>query len=351
VSVEGQFARPTSEVGSPRSEPSESPSSLPGRVQRRLLLFGGRSHPDLVDKIAAQLEVEPGRVVVKTFANGETYCRYNESIRGADVFIVQTGCAPVDRNLMELLLMIQAAKLASAKRVTAVMPWFPYAKQDRKAKPREPISARLVADMLQVAGADRILTIDLHAGQIQGFFNIPVDHMTCLPVFADHFRNLGLVGPDIVSVAPDVGRAKYAERLARVLGAGFGVVHKTHPGHDISVVKAMAGDVDGKIAILCDDFAVTGYTNAGGATALFENGAREVWLAISHALFVEGALQRVLEAGVSGIVLTDTVPLPSDFSSDKVTILSTAGILATTILNVFSEASVSAIFGGENQLF
>ena len=183
------------------------------------MVFAGRSHPDLAQNIAEKLGVELGDVELETFENGETYCRYLESIRGADVFIVQTGVDDVDRNLMELLFMIQAAKLASAKRITAVMPLFPYARQDRKAKPREPISARLVADMIQLAGADRVLTMDLHAGQIQGFFTIPVDHMTAQPLFARHFRDLGLTGPGVVSVAPDEGRAKLAVRFANMIEA------------------------------------------------------------------------------------------------------------------------------------
>src|SRR6266516_2773986 len=198
--------------------------------QKRLMVFAGRSHSDLAQGIAEQLGVELGEIELETFANGETYCRYTESIRGGDVFIVQTGCQPVDQNLMELLLMIQAAKLASAKRITAVMPWFPYARQDRKAKPREPISARLVADMLQLAGADRVLTMDLHAGQIQGFFTIPVDHMTSLPLFARHFRDLGLTGDGVVSVAPDAGRAKHAVRFSEMIEADFAIIHKTRPG-------------------------------------------------------------------------------------------------------------------------
>src|SRR3978361_1523550 len=171
--------------------------------QKRLMVFSGRSHTDLAQQIAEQLGVELGEVERSTFANGETYVRYAESIRGADVFIVQTGCDPIDQNLMELLFMIQAAKLASAKRITAVIPLYPYARQDRKAKPREPISARLVADMLQLAGADRVLTMDLHAGQIQGFFTIPVDHMTAVPLFARHFRDLGLKGDGVVPVSRD----------------------------------------------------------------------------------------------------------------------------------------------------
>ena len=200
--------------------------------QKKLMVFSGRSHLVLAERITEQLGVELGEIELHTFGNGETYCRYDESIRGADLFIVQTGCQPVDQNLMELLLMIQAAKLASAKRITAVIPWFPYARQDRKAKPREPITARLVADMLQLAGADRVLTMDLHAGQIQGFFTIPVDHMTSLPLFARHFRDLGLTGEGVVSVAPDAGRAKHAVRFAEMIDADFAIMHKTRPSHD-----------------------------------------------------------------------------------------------------------------------
>src|SRR5438093_1114602 len=220
----------------PGFEPAaERPEVKPGHwiergPQKRLMVFAGRSHPDLAHGIAEQLGVELGEVELNTFSNGETYCRYCESIRGADVFIVQTGCDPVDRNLMELLFMIQAAKLASAKRITAVVPWFPYSRQDRKARPREPISGRLVADMIQLAGADRLLTMDLHAGQIQGFFTIPVDHMTALPLFSRHFRDLGVTGEGVVSVSPDAGRAKLAVRFAEMIEANFAIMHKTRPG-------------------------------------------------------------------------------------------------------------------------
>src|SRR6058998_866320 len=225
--------------------------------QKRLMVFSGRSHPDLAQRIGEQLGVELGEIELSTFPNGETYCRYCESIRGADLFLVQTGCLPVDRNLMELCLMIQAAKLASAKRITAVIPWFPYSRQDRKAKPREPISGRYVADMLQLAGADRILTMDLHAGQIQGFFNVPVDHMTALPLFAQHFRDLGVTGPDVVSVSPDAGRAKMAVRFAEMIDAEFAIIHKTRPAHDKVAVTEITGRVRGKTAVLGDDVIMT----------------------------------------------------------------------------------------------
>ncbi len=319
--------------------------------QKRLMVFAGRSHPELAQNIAEKLSVELGDVELKSFANGETYCRYLESIRGADVFLVQTGCDPVDRNLMELLLMIQAAKLGSAKRITAVIPWFPYSRQDRKARPREPISGRLVADMLQLAGADRVLTMDLHAGQIQGFFTIPVDHMTALPLFARHFRDLGLQGDGIVSVAPDAGRAKVAVRFAEMLEADFAIMNKTRPAHDLAAVTEITGRVRDKVALVGDDVIMTGGTLLAGAEALKEQGATAVWVFATHGIFAAGSLERFAEADLAGIVLTDTVPIDSLRRPENMTVLPVSGLLAETIMNVFCDDSVSAIFGGENQLF
>jgi ribose-phosphate pyrophosphokinase len=319
--------------------------------QKRLMVFSGRSHVDLARAIANQLGVELGAIELHTFGNGETYCRYDESIRGADLFLVQTGCEPVDQNLMELLLMIQAAKLASAKRITAVIPWFPYARQDRKAKPREPITARLVADMLQLAGADRVLTMDLHAGQIQGFFTIPVDHMTSLPLFARHFSDLGLTGEGVVSVAPDAGRAKHAVRFAEMIDADFAIMHKTRPAHDVVAVTEVTGRVRDKIAIIGDDITTTGGTLIAGAQALKEHGAKEVWVFVTHALLSEEGLRRLSDADLAGIVVTDTVPIDPIAKPDHMTVLTVAPLLAETIVNVFADDSVSAIFGGENQLF
>jgi len=315
------------------------------------MVFSGRSHPELAGRMAERLGVELGEVELETFANGETYCRYLESIRGADLFIVQTGCAPVDRNLMELLMMIQAARLASAKRITAVVPLYPYARQDRKAKPREPISGRLVADMLQLAGADRVLTMDLHAGQIQGFFTIPVDHMTALPLFARHFRDIGLTGANVVSVSPDAGRARLAVRFAEMIDADFAIIHKTRPKHDAVEVTEITGRVRDKVAVVGDDVIMTGSTLLANVAALKEHGVRDVWVFATHGLFSGDALDRFESSDITGIVVTDTVPLDPRKRPPNLTVLSVSGLLAETIMNVFSDDSVSAIFGGENQLF
>jgi ribose-phosphate pyrophosphokinase len=325
--------------------------AIPLTPKKRLMVFAGRSHPELAAKITEQLGVELGEIELTTFANGETYCRYCESIRGADVFVVQTGCRPVDQNIMELLFMIQAARLASAKRISAVIPWFPYSRQDRKAKPREPISSRLLADMIQASGADRLLTMDLHAGQIQGFFTIPVDHMTALPLFAQYFRDLGLTGERVVSVAPDAGRAKHAVRFAEMIDADFAIMNKTRPSRDVASVTEITGRVAGKIAIVGDDNISTGHTLLAGARALTEAGAEQVWVFATHGLFATDALERFAKADLAGIVVTDTVPVDPLLRPKNMTVLTVSGLLAETIMNVFADESVSAIFGGENQLF
>src|SRR5215468_4826585 len=303
--------------------------------QKRLMVFAGRSHPELAEAIAGHLGVELGAIETSEFMNGETYVRYDESIRGSDVFLVQTGCSPIDQYLMELLQMIQAARLGSARRITAVIPLFPYARQDRKAKPREPISARLVADMLQVAGADRVLTMDLHAGQIQGFFSIPVDHMTALPLFARHFRDLGHTGDGIVSVSPDAGRAKQAVRFAEMIEANFAIMNKSRPAHDVVAVTEIAGRVQGKIAILGDDVIMTGGTMLANVRALQDAGASEVWLYATHGVFCGDALQRFTDSDIKGIVVTDTVPVELIKRPGKLTVLPVSGLLAETIMNVF----------------
>jgi ribose-phosphate pyrophosphokinase len=319
--------------------------------QKRLMLFSGRSNPELAEKIADKLALTLGEVELKTFANGETYVRYDDSIRGSDVFIIQSGSPPVNDHLVELLIMIQAATLASAKRITAVVPWYPYSRQDKKSRPREPITAKLVADFLEAAGVDRVLTMDLHAGQIQGFFTVPVDHMTALPLFATYYRDKGLHGEGVVAVSPDPGRAKMARRFGQMLEADLAIMNKVRPEHDTAEVTEVIGDVAGKVAILSDDMIVTGGTLIAGAEALKDAGATEVYACATHGLFPGNSFEKLAASELTQIAVTDTVPIDKLKCPDKIVSLSVSNLLAETIYNVFSDDSVSAIFAGENQLF
>jgi ribose-phosphate pyrophosphokinase len=319
--------------------------------QKRLMLFSGRSNPELAEKIADKLNVSLGEVELKTFANGETYVRYDDSIRGSDAFIIQSGSPPVNDHLLELLIMVQAAKLASAKRITAVVPWYPYSRQDKKSRPREPITARLVADFLEAAGVDRVLTMDLHAGQIQGFFNVPVDHMTALPLFATYFRDKGLFGENVVAVSPDPGRAKMARRFGQMLEADLAIMNKVRPEHDTAEVSEVIGNVDGKVAFMSDDIIVSGGTLIAGAKALKEAGATEVYACATHGLFPGNAFEKIAASELAEVTVTDTVPIDKLNRPEKIRDVSVSKLLAETIYNVFSDDSVSAIFAGENQLF
>jgi ribose-phosphate pyrophosphokinase len=324
---------------------------LPRSASKRLVVVSGSSHPVLAQRIADHLGVELGAVELTTFADGEPYCRFLESVRGSDMFIVQTAAQPVAQNFMELLIMVNAAKLASAKRITAVIPWFFYSRQDKKSKPREPISARLVADMLETAGVDRVITMDLHAGQVQGFFRIPVDHMVALPMFAQHMRDL--LGPDVerVAVAPDTGRAKMAGKFAEMIGGGLVVLNKERPGHNQARVTGVIGEVEGKVAVMSDDILDTAGTLCAGAEALREAGATKVYACATHALFNDPALDRIAESAFERVIVTDTVPVDPLRQPANVEVLSISGLLAETIQNVFADDSVSATFAGENQLF
>jgi len=330
------------------------PFLRPGRSRRRprspeLLLFAGRSHPGLAARIARQLETPLGAIDFETFSNGETYCRFGQSVRGGDAFLLQSCSPPVNDHLVELLLMIDAARLASAAHITAVMPWFPYSRQDKKAAPREPISARLVAELLQTAGADRVLTMDLHAGQIQGFFRIPVDHMTALPIFVEYYRPVS-AADGLVVVSPDLGRVKLARTVSQLLDADFAVVTKTRPAHEVAEAAEVIGEVSGKLVLLGDDMIVTGGTLATAAEAVLAAGAREVRAFATHGLFAPGAFASLERAGISEIVVTDTVAL-GPTASERLTVLSSASVFAETIESVFTMGSVSAIFGGLNQPF
>jgi ribose-phosphate pyrophosphokinase len=322
--------------------------------EKRLMIFTGRSNPQLGDKIAELLGVRLGKVILKTFANGENYARYEESIRGCDVFIVESPCGPcsLDEHLMELLLMIQAAKLASARRVTAVMPYYPYARQDKKSTAREPISARLVATLLEAAGADRVLSMDLHQGQIQGFFQIPCDHMTAVPMLADHFAFRDWGGREVVAVSADAGGVKLARRFQNhIPDCELAVLTKQRPAHNRSEVMHFIGDVQGKIAIIIDDMIDTAGTTCSAVETLCEAGAAEVYVAATHGIFSPPAKERIRASSAKEVVVTDTIRIELQPDDTKIKVLSVAGLLAKTIGAVFGDESVSDIFAGEHQLF
>ena len=317
--------------------------------ERSLMVFSGRGNPELSAKVADKLGIELGQVEVKTFADGEIYVKYGDSIRGADVFIIQSTCRPVNDNLIELLIMAQAARLASAHRVTAVIPWMGYSRQDKKSCPREPITARLVADIIEASGVDRVVTMDLHAGQLQGFFGAPVDHMTALSMIADYFNMKDL--EDIVVVSPDAGGMKTAKRMADRLGCELAVLSKLRTAHNESKVMYVIGDVEGKTAIMVDDIVDTAGSVVNGAQALMEKGAKEVYAACTHAVLSDPAYERIADSSLKEVVVTDTIPLRDGVDRKKIVVLSTADILADTIRSVFTDESVSELFQGENQLF
>jgi ribose-phosphate pyrophosphokinase len=326
---------------------------------RRMMIFAGRASIALGENIAKRLDMGLGEVQVKAFANGEIYARFVESIRGADVFLVQSTCSvfngvrqSVNDSLFELLIMINAAKLASARRITAVMPWYGYSRQDKKSAPREPITAKMIAELLQAVGVDRVLTMDLHAGQVQGFFNIPVDHMTAVPILAQYFQDLeSLKGQRIVVVSPDAGRAKLASHFAEKLGASLAVLTKQRPEHSEVEMTMLIGDVSGKVAIMIDDMIDTAGTLVEGAKKVREQGAVKVYAAATHGLFSPPAFERLERCeDLDGLVVTDTVPLREGAPS-FIKQLPSGGILADCIRNVFNDESVSEVFEGENQLF
>ncbi len=330
---------------------AEAPThtSVPSPYDKRLMVFAGRGSQALGAKIAGKLGIQLGAVELTTFSNGEVYCRYLESIRGADVFIVQSTHAPVNRNLMELLLMIDAAKGASAHRIIAVMPWYGYSRQDKKSAPREPISARLVARMIETAGADRALTMHLHAGQVQGFFQVPVDHLIARPMLTQYFLDK-IVEEEYVAVSPDAGRAKLAEKFAGELGVRPAFLTKSRPEHNVAEAGYVVGDVAGKAAILVDDMIDTAGTLIEAARVVREAGATHVFAAATHGVFSGPAFDRLGGPEIEEIVVTDTIPLGPE-APDKIKVLSVADILARSIRSIFTDGSVSELFAGDNQLF
>ncbi len=317
--------------------------------KRRLVLVSGRAHLSLANDIAEQLGLNLTEPNLREFANGEVHCRFDESIRGADTFIIQTHCSPVNDTLMEQLIMIEAAKRASAKRITAVCPNYAYARQDRKATGREPITAKLVADMLQVAGADRVLSVDFHSGQIQGFFDVPVDHLVAMPVLEGYLKQHA--DPrSLVVVAPDAGRVKVAERYSQHLGCDLALVHKTRPRGTANVAEArhIVGDVEGRHCVLIDDMIDTAGTIVAACDLLKSHGADEIWIMATHAMFSDPAIERLSTAPVTRVVVTDTLPLPAERRFEGLEVLSIAPIVANAISAIFEDSSVSEIFGGEN---
>jgi ribose-phosphate pyrophosphokinase len=321
-------------------------------TEKRLMLFSGEGYPDLSERIADRLDIDLGSVDLRQFSGGEMYARYLDSVRGADVFIIQSLGIPVNRNLMQLLIMIDAAKRASAKRITAVIPWFAYSRQDRKTKPREPITARLVANMLQVAGAERVMTMDLHVGQIEGFFSFPVDHLTAMHTFVDYFVEAGFRdAADAVVVAPDTGEVKVAKRLADHLGLPWAIVNKMRREPGTSEVTHVIGEVAGKRVIMIDDLIDTAGTLCNAAEKLLGEGATEAYACATHAVFSGPAYERIENSPLKEVVVTDTLPLKEGEPRSKIRTLTIAPILASTIRNVFTDESVSEVFMGENQLF
>jgi ribose-phosphate pyrophosphokinase len=336
----------------PRTQ--SSGTSLPMDYNKKLMLFAGRANPQLAADIATKLNVDLGPVTLKTFSNGEVYCRYEDSIRGADVFIVQPTCGnpetgvTANDSLMELLFMIDAAVGASAHRVIAVTPWFGYSRQDKKSRPREPISARLVARMLESAGADRVLTMDLHAGQIQGFFQKPVDHMTALFMLTQYFGDLGL--SDLVVVAPDAGRVKLNKMFASKIGAELAILDKERPAQQVAEIGYVIGDVRGKTAVIVDDMIDTAGTLVAAARTVLEEGATSVYAAATHGVFSGAAFENLSQSGLKEIVVTDTIPVVADRPAN-IRVLPCAELLTDSIRRIFTDDSVSEVFGGENQLF
>lgn len=314
-------------------------------VHKKMKIFTGNANPDLAREIAQNLGMSLGQSVVSRFKDEEISVDINETVRGSDVFLVQPTCRPTNDHLMELLIMIDACKRASAKSITAVMPYYGYARQDRKTKPREPIAAKLVSNLITAAGASRVLTMDLHAGQIQGFFDIPVDNLKGLPILANYFQKKGLNGEEIVVVSPDVGGVTRARELAQHLNTNLAIIDKRRPKANVAEVMNIIGDVEGKTAIMIDDLIDTAGTITQGAKALREAGAKDVMACCSHAVFSDPAVERLRDSVLSEIIVTNTIPLTEAAASvEKIKVLSVASLLAEAIRRIYEELSVSVLF-------
>ncbi len=315
---------------------------------KRMMVFSGTSNPELAEDVARHLGVELGNVKIRKFANGEIYVRFLESVRGCEVFLIQSVTAPVNDSLMELLIMVDAAKRASSATITAVIPHYGYARQDKKSAAREPITAKLVADLLTTAGVDRVIAMDLHQGQIQGFFDQPVNHLTALPILADYFESLKLENCCVVS--PDVGRAKACKKLSDMLGATLAIMHKGRPDHNVAEITHVIGDVEGKVCIVADDMIDTAGSISEGAKALMNAGATAVYVTATHGIFSPPAFERIEAAPIIEVVVVNTVPVPDERRHGKIRVLSVAPLLAHAVQNVFNDESVSELFDPDFQL-
>lgn len=316
--------------------------------RKNLMLFSGRAHPELAEQVAKELDVEVTAQTARDFANGEIFVRFDESVRGCDAFVLQSHPAPLNQWLMEQLIMIDALKRGSAKRITAILPFYPYARQDKKHRGREPISARLVADLLKTAGADRIVSVDLHTDQIQGFFDGPVDHMRAQSLLCGYIGEK-YAETDMVVVSPDSGRVRVAEKWADALGGvPLAFIHKTRDPLVPNQVKAnrVVGEVEGKTCILTDDMIDTGGTIAGAVKLLREDGAKDVIIAATHGVLSDPAAQRLAECGAREVIVTNTLPITDDKKFPQLTVLSIAPLLASTIRAVFENGSVTGLFDG-----
>lgn len=307
-----------------------------------LKLFTLNSNPALAEEIAAHLGIPLGKCTVSKFSDGEVQINIEESIRGSDVYVLQSTCAPVNDHVMELLIMIDALKRASAKSINIVMPYYGYARQDRKARAREPIAAKLVADLLETAGATRVITLDLHAPQIQGFFNVPIDHLQGVPILSDYFEEKNL--QDIIIVSPDHGGVTRARKLADRLKAPLGIIDKRRPKPNVAEIMNIIGNVEGKTAILIDDIIDTGGTITLAADALIENGATEVYACCTHPVLSGPALERIENSAIKELVVTNSIPLAEEKKLDKITALSVAPLIGEAIIRVHEEQSVSILF-------
>lgn len=309
-----------------------------------LKLFSGTGNPELSKRIAQELGIPVGEMTLKKFSDGEIRVQVEQSVRGDDVFLVQPGSNPVNDNLMELLIMIDAFRRASARRVNVVMPYYCYARQDKKVKPREPVTAKLVANLISTAGASRLLTVDLHAAQIVGFFDLPVDHLYAGPIIADYLKK-EIVGPEnSVVVSPDVGGVPRATALAESLGTPLAIIVKRRPEPNKCEVTELIGDVQGRTAIMFDDMIDTGGSVVNGTLALMERGAKEVYAACTHGVLSGNATDRILASPVKKLIITDTIPLPFEKRDSKIDVVSVAGLLADAIKRIHVEGSVSELF-------